>query len=140
MARQYPLSEVACDSDALNVEYDIVGETPRHPGLGPNDARVATRTPLVDEMELDNSSSDVGGNIGSCTEQLVVMELGDGNVPDVGPAIGSWCFTNNVMVNIQCVAITCDVTQWVLTCHSTLIRGAGPMMTRLWVNNTFGIQ
>ena len=69
MVRKYPLSDVACDSDALNVEHDIVGVIPRHPGLGPNDARVATRKPLVDDMELNNTSSDVDSNIGTCTEQ-----------------------------------------------------------------------
>ena len=40
-------------------------------------------------MELDNSSSDVDSNIGSCTEQLMVNDLKDGNVPDVGSDIGS---------------------------------------------------
>ena len=89
MARKYPLSDVASNSDALNVDYDIVGVTPRHLRLGPNDARVATRKPLVDDMELDNTSSDVDSNIGSCTERIKVNDLGDGNVPDVGSDIGS---------------------------------------------------
>ena len=31
-------------------------------------------------------------------------------------------FTNNVIVDIQCVAITCNVTQQVLASHTTLIR------------------
>ena len=65
MARKYPLSDVASDRDALNVNHDIVGETPRHPGLGPKEARVATRKPLVDGMELNNSLLDVDSNIGS---------------------------------------------------------------------------
>ena len=56
MARTYTLSDVACDSDALNVEDDIVGETSRHQRRGPNDACVATRKRLVDDLELDNSS------------------------------------------------------------------------------------
>ena len=40
-------------------------------------------------MELDNSSSDVDRNIGSCTERIKINDLGDGNVSDVGPDIGS---------------------------------------------------
>ena len=76
MSGKFPLSNVACDSDALNVDHDIVDVTPRHPGLGPNDARVATRKPLVDDMELIKSSSDVDSNIGSCTEQLKAMTSG----------------------------------------------------------------
>ena len=31
VARKYPLSDVGCDSDALNVNIDVVGEIPRHP-------------------------------------------------------------------------------------------------------------
>ena len=31
VARKYPLIDVGCDSDALNVNIDIVGEVPRHP-------------------------------------------------------------------------------------------------------------
>ena len=88
-ARQYSLSDVACNSDALNVDHNIIGVTPRHPGLGPNDARVATRKPLVDDMELDNSSSDNDSHIGSCTKHLKVNDLGDGKVPDVGSDISS---------------------------------------------------
>ena len=30
MARKYPLSDVGCDSDALNVNVDDVGQIPRH--------------------------------------------------------------------------------------------------------------
>ena len=43
VVRKYPLGDVASNSGALNVDNDIVGVTPRHPGLSPNDARVATR-------------------------------------------------------------------------------------------------
>ena len=44
-------------------------------------------------------------------------------------------FTNNVIVDIQCVAITCNVTQQVLTCDSTLIRAAWCIMTWFFTNN-----
>ena len=35
VAHQYPLSDVACDSDALNVEYDIVGYSTKSSGAQP---------------------------------------------------------------------------------------------------------
>ena len=86
-----PLSDTHCDRESLNAEC-IVGNVPRHPGLGPNDARLGTRSPLVDDMELVNSSSDVGCNIGSRIEQHKVdghINLGDCDVSDVGNDIGS---------------------------------------------------
>ena len=54
VTRKYPPSDVASDHDTLNVGHDIIGETPRHPGLSPNHASVAARNPLVDDMELDS--------------------------------------------------------------------------------------
>ena len=63
--------------------------TPRNPGLGSNKVHVATHKPLVDDMEFENSSSDVSSNIGSCIEQLIVTDLEDVNVPDFAPDIGS---------------------------------------------------
>ena len=38
MARMYLVCDVGCDSDALNVHHDIVGETPRHLELSSSDA------------------------------------------------------------------------------------------------------
>ena len=55
-------------------------------------------------------------------------------ISEVWPMM-TWCFTNNVIVDIQCVAVTCNVTQWVLTCHSMLIREIWPMMTWCFPNN-----
>ena len=43
MARKYPLSDIGCDSDALNVNIDVVGELPRHPKPGSADAREVVR-------------------------------------------------------------------------------------------------
>ena len=31
VTRKYPLSDVGCDGDALNVNIHVVGEIPRHP-------------------------------------------------------------------------------------------------------------
>ena len=43
MARKYPLSDVGYDSDALNVNIDVVSEIPRHPKPGLADAREVAR-------------------------------------------------------------------------------------------------
>ena len=56
MARKYPLSDVGCDSDALNVNIDVVGEMPRHPDPGSADAREVARNPRDDDvMSIDSS-------------------------------------------------------------------------------------
>ena len=47
MARKYPLSDVASDSGALNVDNDIVGVAPSHHGPGAsNECGVARKYPL----------------------------------------------------------------------------------------------
>ena len=51
MARKYRLSDVGCDSDALNVNIDVVGEIPRNPEPGSADAREVSRNPRDDEFE-----------------------------------------------------------------------------------------
>ena len=50
VARKYPLGDVGSDSDALNVNFDIVGEIPRHPEPGSADAREVTRNPRDDDV------------------------------------------------------------------------------------------
>ena len=43
MARKYSLSHVASDSDALNVDNNIVGDKGSHHGLGLSDERGVAR-------------------------------------------------------------------------------------------------
>ena len=66
----YPLSNVAFDSDALNVNIDVVGEIPRHPEPGPADAREVTRNPHDDDVVSYDSSSDAVSEISSSVEQI----------------------------------------------------------------------
>ena len=74
VARKNPQSGVGLDGTTLNVGNDIVREKPRHPGLCPVDTRGVTRKrSLDDELELSDSSSDVGRNIGSRIEQSKVV-------------------------------------------------------------------
>ena len=40
MARKYPLSDIGCDSDALNVNIDVLGEIQSHSEPGSADGRV----------------------------------------------------------------------------------------------------
>ena len=56
VAHKYPLSDVGCDSDALNVNIDVVGETPRHPEPGSTDAREVARNPRDDDIMSNDSS------------------------------------------------------------------------------------
>ena len=50
VARKYSLSDVGCDSDALNVNIDVVGEIPRHPEPGSADAREVARNPRDNDV------------------------------------------------------------------------------------------
>ena len=50
VARKYPLSDVGCDSDTLNVNIDVVGEIPRHPEPVSADAREVARNPRDDDV------------------------------------------------------------------------------------------
>ena len=59
VARKYPLSAVGCDSDALNVNIDVVGKIPRHPESGSADLRKVARNPRDDDVMSNDSSSDV---------------------------------------------------------------------------------
>ena len=70
VARKYPLSDVGCDRDALNVNIDVVGEIPRHPNPGTADAREVERNPRDDEVMSNDSSSDVNSDVSSSLEQM----------------------------------------------------------------------
>ena len=72
MARKYPLSDVDCDSDALNVNIDGVGEITRHPEPGSADAHEVARNPRYDDVMSNDSSSDVNSDVGSSLEQITV--------------------------------------------------------------------
>ena len=50
MARKNPLTDVGCNSDALNVNVDIVGEIPRHSEPGSADAREVARNPRDNDV------------------------------------------------------------------------------------------
>ena len=52
----YPLSDVGCIGDALNVDHDIAGELSRHPDLGLADAREVARRPRDGEFGSSDSS------------------------------------------------------------------------------------
>ena len=70
MARKYPLSDVGCDSDALNVNIDIVGEIPSHPEPGSTDAREVARNQRDDDVMSNYSSSDVDSDVSSSLWQI----------------------------------------------------------------------
>ena len=70
MVRKYPLSDVCCDSDALNVNIDVVGEIPRHPDLRSADAREVARNSRDDDVIFNDSSSDVNSDVSSSLEQI----------------------------------------------------------------------
>ena len=65
VARKYPLSDVGCDSDAPNVNIDVVGEIPRHPEPGSADARDVACDPRDDDVMSNDSSSDVNSDVSS---------------------------------------------------------------------------
>ena len=71
MVRKYPLSDVCCDSDALNVNIDVVGEIPRHPEPGSADASEVTRNPRDDDVIFNDSLSDVNSDVSSSLEQIM---------------------------------------------------------------------
>ena len=75
MAREYPLSDVGCNIDALNVTIDVIGEIPRHPVPGSADAHEVVRNPHDDDVMSNYSSSDVNSDVSSSLEQI---KLDDG--------------------------------------------------------------
>ena len=70
VARKYPLSNVGCDSDALNVNIDVGGEIPRHPEPSSADAHEVVRNPHDDDVTSNELSSDVGSEVISKLEQI----------------------------------------------------------------------
>ena len=72
---KYPLSDVGCDSDALNVNIDVVGQIPRHPEPGSADAREAALNPRDEDFMSNDSSSYVNSDVSSSLEQI---KLDDG--------------------------------------------------------------
>ena len=70
VTRKYPLSDVGCDSDALNVNIDVVGEIPRHPEPGSADARDVARNTQDDDVMSTDLSLDVDSDISSSLEQI----------------------------------------------------------------------
>ena len=70
MARMYPLSDVGCDSDALNINIDVVGEIPRHSEPGSADEREVARILRDDDVMSNDLSSDVNIDISFRLEQL----------------------------------------------------------------------
>ena len=69
-ARTYPLSDVGCDSDALTVNIDVVGEIPRHPEPDSAGAREVARNPRDDDVMSNDSSSDVNSDVSSSLDQI----------------------------------------------------------------------
>ena len=53
----HPLCDVGCDSDALNVNVDVVGVIPRHPEPGSADVRELARNPRDDDVMLNDLSN-----------------------------------------------------------------------------------
>ena len=70
VARKYPLSDVGCDIDALNVNIDVVGEIPRHTEPGSADAREVTRNLRDENFMSTDLSSDVDSNISSSLDKI----------------------------------------------------------------------
>ena len=68
MTRKLSLSDADRDGSSLDVGNDIVGNTPRDPGLCPLDERVVTRKLSLSDGGCDSTSLDVGNDIGSCIE------------------------------------------------------------------------
>ena len=50
VAHKYPLSDVGYDSDAQNVNIDVVGEIPRHPEPVSADSREVARNPRDNDV------------------------------------------------------------------------------------------
>ena len=70
MARMYPLSDVGCDSDALNFNVDIFGEMPRHPDPGSADTREVARNLRDDDVKSNDFSPGVDSDISSTLEKI----------------------------------------------------------------------
>ena len=68
--RKYPLSDVGCDSDALNVNTDVVVEKARHPDPGLADAREVARNPRGYDVISNDSSSDVNNDVSYILKQI----------------------------------------------------------------------
>ena len=56
VARVYLLSDVVCDSDALNVNIDVFGEITRHPEPGAANACEVARNQRGDDVMSNDSS------------------------------------------------------------------------------------
>ena len=70
VAHKYLLSDVGCDSDALNVNIDVVDTISRHPEPGSADAREVARNPRDDDVMSNDSSSDVNSDVSSSLDQI----------------------------------------------------------------------
>ena len=70
MARMYPLSDFGCDSDALNVNVNVVGEISNHPEPGSANAREVARNPRDEDVMSNDSSLDVNSDVSSGLEQI----------------------------------------------------------------------
>ena len=70
VARMYPLSDVGCERDALNVNIDVAGEIPRHPDPGSADTRQVASSPRDNDIISNDSSSDVDSDVSSSLEQI----------------------------------------------------------------------
>ena len=77
MARKYPLSDVASDSDTLNVDNDIVGETlSRHePDL--SDSHGRARKYRLSDVASDSDAEIVNNDIVSKTPSRHEPDLSD---------------------------------------------------------------
>ena len=94
VARKYSLSDVGCDSDALNVNIDVVGEIPRHPEPGSADAHEVARNPRDDDVTSNDSSSDVSSGL----EQIT---FDDGIDPEIRITHRVLCY--KVMMTVSCI-------------------------------------
>ena len=63
MARKYSLSDVASDSDALDVDNDIVGRTPSFLRPGPSDESLAAREYLRMAVASDSGALNIDDDI-----------------------------------------------------------------------------
>ena len=89
MARMYPLSDVGCDSDALNINIDVVGEIPRHSEPGSADEREVARILRDDDVMSNDLSSDADSNISSSFEKIT----SDGDIDQKATNYSACCVT-----------------------------------------------
>ena len=75
VALKDPHSEGGYNSTSMNVNNDIVGETPRHQGIGSPDVRAEAGNPPDDEFELSNSTTDINNDIDFCIKQVNLENL-----------------------------------------------------------------